>query len=112
MPTDTRPAPPFPPYTPLSRRRDRARAWISRTTPHDVLLAILAILAGLGVSILTPGMRLTKLELRAERVDRRIDTLAEQQRFTNYMLCVNARRTDPASAPPDCSPIIESRRPR
>lgn len=79
-------------------------------TLRDFVIAVLAILAALGWSINTPGKRIDALDVRVTRTERRTDTLAEAQRFTNYMLCVNARRNDPASAPPDCVPIIEARR--
>lgn len=100
--------PPFPPYTGQSpqplRRRPRWPEWLTRDVkPKDAVLFILAALAALGFT--NPIRRITALETR-------VSGLEEAQRFTNYMLCVNARRTDPASAPPDCAPLIEARTPR
>lgn len=111
MPADTRMPTPFPSYDPSSqRRRDRARAFFSKPVGwKHVGMFIIACLAALGWTINTPGKRLDALDARVLRTEKRIDTLAEQQRFTNYMLCVNARRTDPASVPPDCAPVIEAR---
>lgn len=91
-------------------RRDRTRAWLAGVSAKDILVGLLAILAALGFTVNTPGKKLDALDVRVTHSERRIDTLAEAQRFTNYMLCVNARRTDPASAPTDCTPIIEARR--
>lgn len=101
-----------PPYTPESdRRRRRMPDWLTKDIkPRDVGLGILAILVALGWTFTSPNRRIAAVEARVTANEKAISTLAEQQRFTNYMLCVNARRTDPASAPPDCAPIIEARK--
>lgn len=81
-------------------------------TARDVataLVGLAAMIAAFGWTINSPGKQIRALDTRVTQAEHRIDTLAEQQRFTNYMLCVNARRTDPASAPPDCTPIIDAR---
>lgn len=59
-------------------------------------------LAAIGNRVDTNSGRITHLE-------RRVDTLETQQSFTNYLLCVQLRRTDPAAVPPDCAPIFQSR---
>lgn len=98
-----------PSYNPRSERRSRTRELFARTmTLRDVLLAILATIAALGWTITSPGRRIAMVETRVTAAEKDIGTLSEAQRFTNYMLCMNARRTDPASAPPGCDPIIES----
>lgn len=108
--SETRLAAPFPPYGPPSRR-DRALTILSRPlTLKDLVLGLVGILVALGWTVTTPGKRIDKLEARVTHVEKTVDTLSEQQRFTNYMLCVNARRTDPASVPPDCAPVIEARK--
>lgn len=113
----TRTPSPFAAYD-ASRRRDRIRALFARITAKDILLAILAILAGLGFSITTPGKRIDGLSLvttarfdtttRALRdVERRAASLEEHQRFNDYLLCVIVRKVDPTATAPDCAPIIE-----
>lgn len=97
--------------------RRRLTAFFTKdVTIKDIVFAVAGLVAALGFSINSPNKRIDALVVnlagattRIDHAERRIDTLAEAQRFTNYMLCVNARRTDPASAPPDCVPIIEAR---
>lgn len=86
---------------------------------RDVLVAIAAVILALGFTFTTPRSQIRQLRAADSALDRRVTAnekeiagLREQQRFTNYMLCVNARRTDPASAPPDCIPLIDARKPR
>lgn len=109
---ETRLVPPFPPYD-ATTRRAKARAMLARPLGWKELgLGVLAILAALGWTITSPGRRLDKLDTRMARTESRVDTLFDQQRFTNYLLCVQIRRTDPLAVPPDCAPIIESRKGR
>lgn len=99
------------PYTPDSDRRSRARAFLTKDlSAKDVILFLFAAIIALGWRFSSPSSRIAALEVRVLAAEKEISALAEGQRFTNYMLCVNARRTDPASAPPDCAPIIEERK--
>lgn len=85
-------------------RAVRVPAWMTRDISlRDVILFVIAALAALGLS--NPIKRIGALE-------QRVDGIEEQQRFTNYLLCVQIRRTDPSLAPKDCTPIIDERRAR
>lgn len=99
----TRPPFPPPPYTapqPL-RRRLRLLAWLGRDLkPTDIIIAILALLGAFG--FVNPIRRISALETR-------VSGLEESQRFTNYLLCVQIRRNDPAGVPPGCAPVLDSK---
>jgi hypothetical protein len=77
------------------------------------LVAIAAVIGALGWSFSSPQKQISMLSVAtAARFDstnhrvganeHRLETLEEQQRFSNYMLCVLVRRSDPAAVPPDC----------
>lgn len=80
-------------------------------------LTILTAAAGaLGFHTSSPGKSLDAVSVRVDsnvaritRMERRVDTLATQQTFTNYLLCVQMRTTNPALLPPDCAPIFQAR---
>jgi hypothetical protein len=96
-----------------SQTSDRSRL-LRFLVPKDALtvLAILAaLIAALGFSLNSPSKRIDALDVRLSRVEQRFDTIAEQQRFTNYMLCVMTRKNDPASVPPGCPPSGPNSRP-
>lgn len=94
-------------YTPDSDQADapsRWPRWLTRdVSPKDVVLFIIAALMALGFS--NPIRRIAALETR-------VGGLEESQRFTNYLLCTQLRRTDPAATPSDCVPVFESRKPK
>lgn len=79
--------------------------WQRHLRPSEILA--LAILGGM---VLTVVDRLrVNLEPRVIALEHRVDSLAGDLKFTNYMLCVQQRRTDPAAVPPDCAPIFQAR---
>jgi hypothetical protein len=89
----------------------RSRLARSRVSIRDLvyLAAIIgAILVALGWRWDTPGQSIRALEGRVTVTEKRIDTLSSQQRFTNYLLCTQFRRTDAASTPPACTRVFDS----
>ncbi len=102
MPTSTRP--PFPAYTgqaPQPLRKRRVPEWMTRDLSlKDLVLLALAILGAYG--FVNPLRRISVLEVK-------VSGLEESQRFTNYLLCVQIRRTDPAAVPPGCDPILAAK---
>lgn len=75
------------------------------------LLAFSAMLAGalslVGWRRFDAASRYEELSTRITRAEARVDSLSNRLRFTNYLQCVQLRKTDPASLPDDCAPIIE-----
>jgi hypothetical protein len=109
------------------RRSRRPWSTLSRAvTIRELAFAAAAVLAtvlgALGFSVGTPrkavttlnsridtdSSRVTFLETRVNNVSARVDTLYQKADFTNYLLCVQIRRTDPASTPPGCDPLIQT----
>lgn len=71
---------------------------------------ILAAMAVIGSVLGAVGYRqysYADLDARINLNARRIDSLSDRLKFTNYMQCVQLRKTDPMSLPPDCTPIME-----
>jgi hypothetical protein len=111
--TDGQAGPPYNPSSQRPRRRDRALALLTQDLkPRDVILAMAAIVVALGWTFNSPGKRLAAVEARITKNEKSIDALTEQLRFTNYLQCVQLRRSDPAAVPPGCAPVIESGSPR
>lgn len=78
--------------------------WLTRDVSFkDVVLFVIAALMALGFT--NPMRRIAALETK-------VSGLEENQRFTNYLLCVQFRRNDPAAIPPDCAPVFEARNPK
>ena len=120
--SDEHEAPHGVPRRSLFRRRDEsglggvvgaAKAFAS------IVVALGLIIAGaaaFGFGSTTPsrtleamGRRLDGHDAQISRLEHRVDTLSARQGFTNYLLCVQMRMTNPAMLPPDCAPIIEGR---
>lgn len=47
--------------------------------------------------------------VRITSLERRLGDLENKQNFTNYLLCVQMRTTNPVMLPSDCAPIIQAR---
>lgn len=102
MPQKHMPPPVFPPFTPDTSRRRRIPEWLTRDLGlKDVILLALAILGAYG--FVNPLRRISVLE-------EKVSGLEENSRFTNYLLCVQIRRNDPAGVPPGCAPVFEERK--
>lgn len=115
------------PYNPQSDRAsdlasDRVPVWWRRPISFGEITAALALLGTLLTSMgwhYLPASRAVDIESLAratadtalrrdvERNTHRLDSLANRLEFTNYLQCVQLRKTDPASLPRDCAPIIE-----
>lgn len=78
--------------------------WRSRRFRMSDLGSLFAILAG----VLT---LVAWVDQRVANVEHRVDAIEKQMELTNYILCVNARRNDPASAPPRCSIVLSKEAP-
>jgi hypothetical protein len=103
-----------PSYSPNSDRYP-PRWWHHVLKPSEILSVIAliaALIAVLGWRFQSPAASIAAVEVRATRLEYRVDTLFEQGRLTNYMQCVTLRLDHPELLPRDCMPIIESRRPR
>jgi hypothetical protein len=89
---------------------DGAGFWLRRIKISELLsgLALLgALLSALGWRYYSPERAIAALEARISHNTVRIDSLANGLAFTNYLQCVQLRKTDPSSLPPNCAPIIE-----
>ncbi|MCU1384987.1 MAG: hypothetical protein JWL71_3684 [Acidobacteria bacterium] len=91
-----------------------------RKRVSDWVTLALAVIALVSVAMNTFGLRLwgapqdmqllttrvVKLETTQADVMQRLQTVEESVRMSSYILCVSARRNDPASAPPGCTPVL------
>ncbi len=100
---------PMPPnYSPDVDRREPPRRgrWFQSVSLSEFLTALAllsALLSALGWRYYSPAL----IESRVTAVEHRVDTLSSDLKFTNYLQCVQLRKTDPMSLPPGCAPIIE-----
>jgi hypothetical protein len=98
-----------PSYDASTDRRDDDRQpdaikglWFRRLKPTEVAASLALLFALLGAV----GWRFYSVADLAERVSK----IEAQQKLDSYVLCVIARSVAPESTPPDCAPIIQSRR--
>lgn len=86
--------------------------WLRPTEILSALALIGALIAVLGWHIQSPADSIRDIELRLARAEKRIDTVFTAIHLTNYMQCVAFRTDHPELLPPECPPIIESRKSR
>lgn len=93
---------------------DGQKPWLRRVTLSDVIAAIALlgmVLSVIGWRAYSPQQLAGQISAEAiarVALERRVDSLANQQQFTNYMLCVLVRRTDPLAVPATCSPVSKA----
>ena len=82
----------------------------------SVLAFAAALLTALGWRYYSPAheeqerkLADSTLNVRVNENSKRIDALSARLEFTNYLQCVQLRKTDPVSLPSDCAPIILQR---
>lgn len=82
----------------------------------SVLAFAAALLTALGWRYYSPAHEELERKLadstqnvRIMENSKRIDDLSARLQFTNYLQCVQLRKTDPVSLPSDCAPIILQR---
>jgi hypothetical protein len=106
--TKTSPSTTYTPDSDASRAAPSSRGFLRRVSFSETVAALLLI--GGGLSVL--GWRRVsydELEGRITANTKRIEALESRLTLTNYMLCVQLRKNDPASLPSDCSPIFDAR---
>ena len=94
----------LPTTRPYDRRAVDRGVLFRRLKPSEILSAVTLVVA----LVTALGWRFTSIaevEARVSTLERQVDSVTAGVRFTNYLLCVQLRRPDPAMLPAGCAPV-------